>query len=58
MTSQGMRQVNLWVPDVRSPRIVEEARRQSLLTAMTPVPEEGEFLDAYEQTMVENGEWT
>jgi len=33
MQSKGMRQVNLWVPDTRSPRFAKECRRQSLLIA-------------------------
>jgi hypothetical protein len=29
----GLRPVQIWVPDVRTPRLAEEARRQSLLAA-------------------------
>jgi hypothetical protein len=29
----GLRPVQIWVPDVRMPRIAEEAQRQSLLAA-------------------------
>ena len=29
----GLRPVQIWVPDVRMPRIAEEAKRQSLLAA-------------------------
>ena len=31
LRTQGMRPVTMWVPDVRSPKIVAEARRQSLI---------------------------
>jgi Protein of unknown function (DUF3018) len=33
---QGLRPIQIWVPDVRSPRFVAEARRQSLLVASGP----------------------
>jgi hypothetical protein len=33
MKAQGFRQLNLWVPDTRSPRFAEECRRQSQLAA-------------------------
>lgn len=33
---QGLRPVQIWVPDVRSPDFAAEAHRQSALTAMTP----------------------
>ena len=33
MKAQGFRQLNLWVPDTRSPRFAEECQRQSRLAA-------------------------
>lgn len=33
MKAQRFRQLNLWVPDTRSPRFAEECRRQSRLAA-------------------------
>ncbi len=33
LRAAGLRPVQIWVPDVRTPRLVEEARRQSLLAA-------------------------
>lgn len=33
MKVQGFRQLNLWVPDTRSPQFAEECRRQSRLAA-------------------------
>ena len=33
MKAQGFRQLNLWVPDTRSPRFAAECRRQSQLAA-------------------------
>lgn len=40
---QGLRLVQVWVPDVRSPRFAAEARRQSLLVSREP--SEREFLE-------------
>ena len=36
MRAQGMRLIQIWVPDVRSPEFAAEARRQSLLLARDP----------------------
>jgi hypothetical protein len=33
LRAAGLRPVQIWVPDVRSPRLAEEASRQSLLAA-------------------------
>jgi hypothetical protein len=33
MKKRGLRQVNLWLPDTRSPEFKRECRRQSLLIA-------------------------
>ena len=33
MRAQGLRPVQIWVPDVRSPDFADEARRQSALVA-------------------------
>ncbi|WP_343897279.1 antitoxin MazE family protein [Craurococcus roseus] len=33
---RGLRPVQIWVPDVRSPEFVSEARRQSELVARSP----------------------
>ncbi len=33
MRAQGLRAVQLWVPDVRSPQFADEAHRQSELVA-------------------------
>lgn len=33
LRAAGLRPVQIWVPDVRTPRLAEEARRQSLLAA-------------------------
>ena len=33
MRARGLRQIQLWVPDTRSPEFAAECRRQSLLVA-------------------------
>ena len=33
MKAQGFRQLNLWVPDTRSPELAKECQRQSRLAA-------------------------
>jgi hypothetical protein len=39
MRAKGLRQIQLWVPDTRSPAFVAECRRQSLLVAADPAEE-------------------
>ena len=46
MRDAGLRPVQIWVPDVRSKRFAEEARRQSLLVSKTD--SEREVLDFIE----------
>jgi hypothetical protein len=47
LRAQGMRPIQIWVPDVHAPDFAAEARRQSLLVAQSP--EEAEiqaFIDS------------
>jgi len=47
MKRKGMRQITIWVPDVRSPEFAAEAHRQSLLVANSPsAKEDQDFIDA------------
>jgi hypothetical protein len=39
MRAKGLRQIQLWVPDTRSPEFAAECRRQSLLVADDPAEE-------------------
>lgn len=42
-----MRPIQIWVPDMRSPAFVKEARRQSLAVANSPqAGEDQDFIDA------------
>ena len=44
---QGLRPIQIWVPDVRSPKFQKEARRQSLAVAASPFEAEDQaFIDA------------
>lgn len=36
LRAQGLRPIQIWVPDTRSPEFAKEARRQSLLIANSP----------------------
>jgi Protein of unknown function (DUF3018) len=47
MREQGLRPVQLWVPDTRSPEVAAELRRQSL--ALAGDPAEREILDWIEE---------
>lgn len=40
LRAQGLRPIQIWVPDVRSPEFAAEAHRQSLLAAQSPHAEE------------------
>ncbi|MDP2411651.1 MAG: antitoxin MazE family protein [Pseudolabrys sp.] len=50
LRAQGMRPVTLWVPDMRSPKLSAEARRQSLLANRTAFAAEDE---AWAGSMIE-----
>jgi hypothetical protein len=47
MRAEGMRPIQIWVPDVRSPEFEAEAHRQSAAVAATPnAPDDQAFIDA------------
>ena len=47
LRSQGLRPIQIWVPDVRSPSFRSEAHRQSLAVAASAhVREDQAFIDA------------
>ncbi|QQP92960.1 antitoxin MazE family protein (plasmid) [Skermanella sp. TT6] len=47
LRAQGLRSIQIWVPDIRSPRFAAEARRQSLLVSRSPYEDEEQaFIDA------------
>ena len=53
LRAQGMRPVQLWVPDTRSSQFAAECRRQSALLAADP--HEREILDWIEQAADTDG---
>jgi hypothetical protein len=55
LRAQGLRPIQLWVPDTRSPRFLAEARRQSLSLRRDPAEEE--ILDFTEAAASEIDEW-
>ena len=47
LRQQGLRPIQIWVPDMRSPAFVREARRQSLAVAKSPhAKADQDFIDA------------
>jgi Protein of unknown function (DUF3018) len=47
LRKQGLRPIQIWVPDMRSPVFIKEARRQSLAVAKSrQAREDQEFIDA------------
>ncbi len=47
LRQRGLRPIQIWVPDVRSPAFVAEAHRQSVAVAQSPKAGEDEsFIDA------------
>jgi hypothetical protein len=47
LRAQGLRPIQIWVPDTRSPEFAKEAKRQSLLIANSPhEAEEQAFIDS------------
>jgi len=53
MVAQGFRQIQIWVPDTRSPRFAEECRRQSLMVANDPA--ENAIMDELEAIQDDSG---
>ncbi len=46
MRAQGLRPIQLWVPDTRSPKFAAECRRQSLAVARRPERDVEVFLES------------
>jgi hypothetical protein len=47
LRAQGLRPIQIWVPDVNSPEFAAEAHRQSAIVAASPQePEDQAFIDA------------
>ena len=47
LRQQGLRPIQIWIPDLRSPSFVAEARRQSLAVASSPhASNDQDFIDS------------
>jgi hypothetical protein len=47
LRQQGLQPIQIWVPDMRSPAFLAEARRQSLAVVRSPhAKEDQDFIDA------------
>jgi len=47
LRQQGLRPIQIWVPDMRSPAFVREAHRQSFAVAKSPhAKQDQDFVDA------------
>lgn len=47
LRKQGLRPIQIWVPDVRSPEFAKEAHRQSLAVARSPQEKDDQtFIDS------------
>jgi hypothetical protein len=54
LRQQGLRPIQIWVPDTRSPEFAAEARRQSALLAASPqAAEDQAFIDAISDQLPE-----
>jgi hypothetical protein len=53
LREQGLRPIQIWVPDVRSPAFEAEAHRQSLVVARSAQAEEDQsFVDAISEDVI------
>jgi len=56
LRAQGLRPIQIWVPDVNDPTFIAEAHRQSLAVAQSPQEkEELAFLDSLWEEHCANG---
>ncbi|MNE03503.1 Antitoxin MazE [compost metagenome] len=56
LRAQGLRPIQIWVPDVRAPSFKVEARRQSLAVAVSAgASEDQAFIDAVSALDFDNG---
>lgn len=47
LRAQGLRPIQIWVPDVRSPEFSSQAHQQSVVVAASPAADDDqEFIDA------------
>ncbi|HVX68653.1 MAG TPA: antitoxin MazE family protein [Mycobacteriales bacterium] len=57
LRKQGLRPIQIWVPDVRSPEFAAQARRQSLAVARSKhAADDQAFVDAFNSEVLEDDE--
>lgn len=53
---QGLRPIQMWVPDVSDPKFIAEARRQSRLIAQSPQEKDDQaFFDSITESLWDEG---
>ena len=55
LRAQGLRPIQIWVPDTRSKTLAEEVRRQSLRVSRK---DESELMDELDTTAAQTEDWT
>ncbi|HEY7765710.1 MAG TPA: antitoxin MazE family protein [Aestuariivirgaceae bacterium] len=56
LRAQGLRPIQIWVPDVRAPRFKKQAHRQSLAVATSPhANEDQSFIDEVSELRLDEG---
>ena len=54
LRAEGLRPIQIWVPDVRSPQFIKEARRQSRLAVRSPhAADDQTFIDSISELKLE-----
>ncbi len=57
LRAEGLRPVQLWVPDIRSPELAQECRRQSKLVAQADM-EDSELMNFLDHALDDIEGWT
>ena len=55
LRAQGLRPIQIWVPDIRSKILVEEVRRQSMRVSGK---EESDFMDELDMSTAQTEDWS
>ncbi|HYA40917.1 MAG TPA: antitoxin MazE family protein [Syntrophobacteraceae bacterium] len=55
MRAQGLRPIQIWVPDVRSKTLAEEVRRQSLRVSRK---DESDLMDELDMSAAQTEDWS
>ena len=55
LRAQGLRPIQIWVPDIRSKILVEEVRRQSMTVSGK---EESDFMDELDMSTAQTEDWS